>query len=105
MRCVGEQRERILTQVLSTMSADLGQAAGQSKRLVWGCEPGQGLLDVRRRSLKLWARCPSRPSPNLAALAKLLRDPSRPEPKPMYVPLLGARSFCSPLRPLTSSGS
>lgn len=47
------------------------QAAGQAKCLVWGCEPRQGLLDVRRHSLKLWVHYPSRQSPNLAALAKL----------------------------------
>lgn len=54
------------------MSGELAQAADQAKCSVWVWETGQGPLDVRGQSLKPWAHSPSRPSPNLAAQAKLL---------------------------------
>lgn len=101
MRCVGRQRERISTQMLSAMSADLGQAAGQAKCSAWGCEPGWGLLDARGPSLKLWAHYPNRPSPNLASQAEQLWALSWQEPKPMDITLLGAKRFCHPPPHLT----
>lgn len=69
MRCV-ERRGGIYTQELASRSGDLVQAAGQAKSSAGAVSPGEA--SWMQDKAGLWASSPSRPSPPLAALAKLL---------------------------------